>query len=42
MFLNGDDYWVNILKEAVITYNNNIHSTINMSPADASDNPNKV
>ena len=27
---------------AVITYNNNIHSTINMTPVDASNNPDKV
>ena len=42
MFINGDGNWVNILKEAVITYNNNIHSTINMTPVDASNNPDKV
>ena len=33
---------VNILNDAVITYNNNIHSTINMTPVDASNNPDKV
>ena len=32
MFTNGDCNWVNILNDAVITYNNNIHSTINMTP----------
>ena len=42
MFINGDGNWVKILKDAVITYNNNIHSTINMTPVDASDNPDKV
>ena len=43
MFINGDGNWVNILNDAVITYNNNIHSTINMTPAvDASNNPDKV
>ena len=42
MFINGDGNWVNILKDAVVTYNNNIHSTINMTPVDASNNPNKV
>ena len=42
MFINGDGNWVNILSDAVITYNNNIHSTINMTPVDASNNPDKV
>ena len=42
MFLNGDGNWVNILNDAVITYNNNIHSTINMTPVDASNNPDNV
>ena len=42
MFINGDDNWVNILNDAVITYNNNIHSTINMTPVDASNNPDKL
>ena len=42
MFINGDGNWVNILNDAVITYNNNIHSTINMTPNDASNNPDKV
>ena len=42
MFINGDGNWVNILNEAVVTYNNNIHSTINMTPVDASNNPDKV
>ena len=42
MFLNGDGNWVNILNDAVITYNNNIHSTINMTPVDASNNSDKV
>ena len=41
-FINGDGNWVNILNDAVITYNNNIHSTINMTPVDASNNPDKV
>ena len=39
MFINGDGNWVNILNVAVITYNNNINSTINMTPIDASNNP---
>ena len=42
MFINGDGNWVNILNDAVITYNNNIHSTINMTPAEASNYPDKV
>ena len=42
IFINGDGNWVNILSDAVITYNNNIHSTINMTPVDASNNPDKV
>ena len=42
MFINGDVNWVNILNDAVITYNNNIHSTIIMTPVDASNNPDKV
>ena len=42
MFTNGDGNWVNILNDAVVTYNNNIHSTINMTPVDASNNPDKV
>ena len=42
MFINGDGNWLNILNDAVITYNNNIHSTINMTPVDASNNPDKV
>ena len=41
MFINGGN-WVNILNDAVITYNNNMHSTINMTPVDASNNPDKV
>ena len=42
MFINGDGNWVNILNDAVIKYNNNTHSTINMTPVDASNNPDKV
>ena len=42
MFINGDGNWVNILSDAVITCNNNTHSTINMTPVDASNNPDKV
>ena len=39
MFINADGNWVNILNDAVITYKNNIHSTINKTPVDASNNP---
>ena len=42
MFINGNDNWVNILIDAEITYNNNIHSTINMTPVDGSNNPDTV
>ena len=42
MFINGDGNWVNILSDAVIIYNNYIHSTINMTPVDASNNPDTV
>ena len=42
MFINGDGNWVNILNDAVVTYNNNIHSTNNMTPVDASNIPDKV
>ena len=35
MFINGDGNWVNILSEAVTTYNNKIHSTIKMTPVAA-------
>ena len=40
MFINGDRNWVNILNDAVVTYNNNIHST-NMTSVNASNNPDK-
>ena len=42
MFINGDCSWVSILIDAVVTYNNNIHSTNNMTPVDASNNPDNV
>ena len=42
MFIKGDGNCANILNDAVVTYNNNIHSTINMTPVDASNNPHKV
>ena len=42
MFIKGDHNWVKLLNDAVETYNNNIHSTKNMTPVDASNNPDKV
>ena len=42
MFINGDDNWVNLINEDLVTYNNNIQRTINMSLVDASNNPDKV
>ena len=42
MFINGDVNLVKLLNDAVVTYNNIIHSTINMTPVDASNNPDKV
>ena len=42
MFINSDGNWVNILIDAVVTNNNNFHSTINMTTVDASNNPDKV
>ena len=42
MFINGDGNCLNILNDAVVTYNKNIHSTIIMTPVDASNNLEKV
>ena len=42
MLINDDGNWVKILNDAVVTFNNNIHSTINMTPVDASNNTDKV
>ena len=42
MFINVGGIWVNILIYAVIIYNNKIHSTINMTSVDASNNPDKA
>ena len=42
VFINGDGNWVNILNGAVVTYNNDILSTINITPVDASNNPDEV
>ena len=41
IFIN-DGNWVNILNDAVVTYDNNNHSTIGMTPVDASNNHEKV
>ena len=41
-FINGDGNWVDLLNDGVVTYNDNIHSSINMTPIDASNNPDKV
>ena len=42
MFINGDGNWINILNDALVTYNNNFHSTLNLTPVDASNNPDEV
>ena len=42
MFNNGDGNWEYILNDAVNAYNINIHSTINMTPVDAFNNPDKI
>ena len=42
MFINGDGNWVNIFNDAVMSYNKNIHSTINMTPFNASNNLDKI
>ena len=42
MFINGDGNRVNISNDAAITYNNNFHSAIIITPFDASYNPEKV
>ena len=42
MFINGYGNWVDILNDAVVTNINNVHSTINMTPVDASNNPDEV
>ena len=42
MFINGDGNWVDRLNDAVVTYNNNKHTKINMTPVNASNNPDKV
>ena len=42
MFINGVGYWVSLLNDVVVTYNNNEHTTVNITPVDASNNPEKV
>ena len=42
MFIKGGGNWVNLLNDALLTYNKNSHSTINMTPVDASNNRDKV
>ena len=42
MFIKGDGNWVNIRNDAAIRYNINTYSTINMTPVDASNIPDKV
>ena len=42
MIVNLKGNWVNILGDAVITYNSNIHSTIKLTPVDAYNNTDKV
>ena len=42
MFINGDGNSLNLLNDAVVTYNINLHSTIKMSPVDASNRPDNV
>ena len=42
MFINDDGNWVNILIDAVVTYNNNKHTAIIMTPVDAYNNKYKV
>ena len=42
MFINVDGNWVKMINDAVIIYNNSIHSTFNMTPVDASNDPDKV
>ena len=42
MFINGDGNWVNILNDDVVTFKNNVRSTVYLTPLDASYNPEKV
>ena len=36
MFKNGEGNLVNLLNDALVTYNNNTHTTIDMKPIDSS------
>jgi hypothetical protein len=40
--INGNQKWVKILPEIVEYYNNKIHSSIKMTPNEASKNPEKL
>ena len=44
MFINGEGNWIDILNDAVVTFNNNNNkdTTVNMTTVDASNNPDKV
>ena len=42
MFIKDDGNWINLLNDAVVTYKNNLHSTIKISPVDDSNRPDKV
>ena len=42
MFRKGHGIWVNLLNDALVTHDINMQSTINLSPADASNQPDKV
>ena len=42
MFINGDGNWAKFLNDAVVTYNNNKNTKINMTSVDASNSPDKV
>ena len=41
MFINDDGNWVRLLKDDVVIYDNKKHTTIDLTPADASNNPEK-
>ena len=40
--VNGDKKWVKLLPSLLKTYNNKVHSSINMTPTEASNNPDKL
>ena len=41
-FLKSDSNWVNFLNDALVSYNKNKRSPINMKPVDSSNNPEKL